>query len=209
MRLKGVCVCVNVTLVFLCLWVFAAFSLALLEPRWYVVVVFPLCLMCPCCALNQHDYSASVGWVWGSHQPRQTLIICERFSFFSPPFPIPSFISLFFILLISSHHILSSVPTLLSHCSTARLPRLGVNLQPNVREAHLRDRELVAPSLPGQPVCVLPDPRACVFRHGVHGGRRPDDAHSYGCLHRTTSHVRSVKTTKSLSSSVWYSYFKV
>lgn len=69
---------------------------------------------------------------------------------------------------------------------------LSLLLQSDVREAHLWDCEHVAPSLPGQPVCMLPDPRACVFRHGVHGRRRPDDAHPHRRLHRAARRVRNL-----------------
>jgi len=65
-------------------------------------------------------------------------------------------------------------------------------LQSDVREAYLWDRQLVAPSLPGQSVRVLPDTRACVFCNGVHSRRWPDDAHPHRRLQRATSRVRNV-----------------
>lgn len=56
--------------------------------------------------------------------------------------------------------------------------KLSTLFQFDVREANLRDGEQRTASVPGQPVCVFSDVRACVFCDGVHGRGRPDDAHT-------------------------------
>lgn len=66
-----------------------------------------------------------------------------------------------------------------------------VCLQSDVWEADFWDGQWLPPPLPGQPVCMFPDTRTCVFCHGVHGGRRPHDAHTCGRLFRATCCVSS------------------
>lgn len=81
-------------------------------------------------------------------------------------------------------------------CASPFLPRpspfpLSVRLQSDVWEADLWDRQRLPPSLPGQPVCMFPDARTCVFCHGVHGRRRPHDAHTCRRLFWATCCVSS------------------
>lgn len=61
-------------------------------------------------------------------------------------------------------------------------PHPSLCLQSHVWKEDLWDCQQLAPPLPGQPVCMLPDTRTCVFCHGVHGGGRPHDAHTRRCL---------------------------
>lgn len=73
--------------------------------------------------------------------------------------------------------------------------------QLDVREEDLRDGQQRAASLPGQPVCVLPDGGARLLRHGVRSGRRPDDAHPRRRLLRAQGRVsaRRFAVSKSFS----------
>lgn len=90
-------------------------------------------------------------------------------------------------------HSLHKCDSYSNHCLMPPSPRLlpSVCLQSDVWEADLWDSQLLPPPLPGQPVCMFPDARTCVFCHGVYGRGRPHDAHTCRRLFWATCCVSS------------------
>lgn len=175
--------CVNVLIALcFCDWLLFFFSLDL----WGYILLY---LISAVVHLNHCDFSSSVGECGCLiDQNKHSLIMCKCLLLFLSS--AQSFIYLFSSA--SSHLHLLTLPIPPASPIPVLHPFLSFLLQSDVRKAHLRDCEHVTPSLPGQPVCVLPDSRACVFCDGVHSRRRPDDAHPHRCLHRATSRVCNI-----------------